>query len=102
MVAPVAAMKAYAAAQKALESGSASSSEASSGPSFSSLLQNVMSGVVQSSTQAEHQMTAHAAGKADLVDVVTSVASAETSLDTVMAVRDQVISAYQEVMRMPL
>jgi flagellar hook-basal body complex protein FliE len=47
-------------------------------------------------------MAAHAAGKADLVDVVTSVASAETSLETVMSIRDQVISAYQEILRMPI
>jgi flagellar hook-basal body complex protein FliE len=30
------------------------------------------------------------------------VASAEASLETVIAVRDQVIQAYQEIMRMPI
>jgi len=30
------------------------------------------------------------------------VANAETSLETVMAIRDQVIGAYQEIMRMPI
>ena len=35
-------------------------------------------------------------------DVVTAVSSAEASLETVMAVRDQVIQAYQEIMRMPI
>jgi flagellar hook-basal body complex protein FliE len=34
--------------------------------------------------------------------MVTAVASAQASLETVMAVRDQVISAYQEIMRMPI
>ena len=34
--------------------------------------------------------------------VVTAVASAQTSLETAMAVRDQVIAAYQEIMRMPI
>ena len=43
-----------------------------------------------------------AQGKAELIDVVTSVAAAEASLETVMAVRDQVIAAYQEIMRMPI
>ncbi|HTN41339.1 MAG TPA: flagellar hook-basal body complex protein FliE, partial [Asticcacaulis sp.] len=33
---------------------------------------------------------------------VTAVSSAETSLQAVIAIRDQVISAYQEVMRMPI
>jgi flagellar hook-basal body complex protein FliE len=47
-------------------------------------------------------MAAQVAGKAELIDVVTAISSAEASLETVMAVRDQVISAYQEIMRMPI
>ena len=47
-------------------------------------------------------MTAQIQGRGELIDVVTAVASAEASLETVMAVRDQVISAYQEIMRMPI
>ena len=42
------------------------------------------------------------AGKAELTDVVTAVTSAELTLQTVVAVRDRVISAYQEIMRMPI
>jgi flagellar hook-basal body complex protein FliE len=34
--------------------------------------------------------------------VVTAVSSAQASLETVMAVRDQVISAYQQVMQTPV
>src|ERR1700744_6810590 len=101
MVAPVAALKAHPAAQKITESGAAAG-EVSQGPDFSKLLSNVIGGLEQSSKQAETQMSAHAAGKADLVDVVTSVASAETQLETVMSIRDQVISAYQEILRMPI
>ena len=102
MVAPLAAMKAYAAAQKVMDVGAAPAGEVAQGPDFSKVLGNVMSGLEQTSKQAETQMAAHAAGKADLVDVVTSVASAETSLETVMSIRDQVISAYQEILRMPI
>jgi flagellar hook-basal body complex protein FliE len=47
-------------------------------------------------------MTAHVHGKAALIDVATSISSAQSSLETVMAVRDQVISAYQEMMRMAI
>jgi len=57
---------------------------------------------VQASRHAEAQMSAQVQGKAELVDVVTAISAAETSLETVMAVRDQVISAYQEIMRMPI
>ncbi len=43
-----------------------------------------------------------AAGQADIVDVVNAVNSAELTLDTVVAVRDKVISAYQSIMQMPM
>ena len=41
-------------------------------------------------------------GGADVTQVVTAVAEAETVLNTVMAVRDRVIAAYQEILRMPI
>jgi flagellar hook-basal body complex protein FliE len=41
-------------------------------------------------------------GKASLQDVVEAVTEAELSLQKMTAVRDRVISAYQEIMRMPI
>src|SRR4051812_27401086 len=41
-------------------------------------------------------------GKADLSEVVTAVSNAEATLQTVAALRDRVISAYQEILRMPI
>ena len=61
-----------------------------------------MGDAMQSSKAAETQMANHVQGKGQLIDVVTAVSSAEASLETVMAVRDQVIQAYQEIMRMPI
>jgi flagellar hook-basal body complex protein FliE len=100
MINALSAAKAYAAVQKAagLESGAASAA----GGSFGQILKSAMSEVVQSSRNAETQMVNQVQGKAELVDVVTAISQAETSLETVMAVRDQVISAYQEIMRMPI
>ena len=43
-----------------------------------------------------------AAGKANVVDVVTAVAESETALQTMVAVRDRMISAYEEIMRMQI
>ena len=45
---------------------------------------------------------AAAAGKADIVDVVSSVTNAEVTLQAVVAVRDKVIEAYQDIMKMPI
>jgi flagellar hook-basal body complex protein FliE len=39
---------------------------------------------------------------ADLGEVVTAVASAEVTLQTVVAVRDRVVQAYQDILRMPI
>ena len=101
MISPLLAAKAYAAAQGQAGKPTAPT-EAAGGQSFQALLQNVIGNATEASRAAETQMAAHAAGRAELVDVVTAVASAEASLETVMAVRDQVIQAYQEIMRMPI
>jgi flagellar hook-basal body complex protein FliE len=104
MMTPLAAAKAYAATQQTLgaDLGAAGTAEASGGHGFADILKSAMADAVNASKTAEHQMAAQVAGKAQLVDVVTAVASAETSLETVMAIRDQVINAYQEIMRMPI
>ncbi|MEM8773248.1 MAG: flagellar hook-basal body complex protein FliE [Pseudomonadota bacterium] len=43
-----------------------------------------------------------AAGEAALVDVVTAVSAAEVALESAIAVRNRVIEAYQEILRMPI
>ena len=108
MVAPFAAAKAYAAVQAQaanLSNSPGSATGAAQGADahgFADILKNAMTDAVQSSKTAEHQIVAHTQGKADLVDVVTAISSAQASLQTVMAVRDQVISAYKEIMAMPI
>ncbi len=43
-----------------------------------------------------------AAGQGDIVQVVNAVTAAELTLETVVAIRDKVISAYQDIMKMPI
>ena len=102
MVSPIAAAKAYAAVQKIAADPAATTGSQAAGPSFSELVNNVIGQAIQTSHNAEAQMTAQAKGKADLLDVVTAVSSAQTSLQTVMAVRDQVISAYKEILALQI
>ena len=40
--------------------------------------------------------------QADIVDIVTAVAESETAMETLVSVRDRVIAAYEEIMRMPI
>jgi len=100
VVSPLLATRAYQAVQGM--GATPAASPASAGPSFGDMVKNAVSDVVSSSKSAERLMTAQTQGKADMVDVVTAVASAQASLSTMMAVRDQVISAYQQIMSMPL
>ena len=106
MITPLAAAKAYAATQKGAGVGDMLGSSgiqgAAQGGGFADVLKSAMTDAVHASKNAEHQMAAQVAGKTELVDVVTAISAAEASLETVMAVRDQVISAYQEIMRMPI
>ncbi len=106
MVASVAtaAINAYASAQAQADKAGAigGGGDAGAGAGFGDMVKQFMGDAVSSSQHAEQMMSASTQGKAELVDAVTAISSAETSMQTVMAVRDQVISAYQEIMRMPI
>ena len=52
--------------------------------------------------QADAQTASVAGGRADIVNVVTAVAESEAAIETLVAVRDRVIAAYEEIMRMPV
>lgn len=75
---------------------------AAPGKSFKELMSEVGETAVKASAESE-QMTAKAmVGKADLNEVVMAVTNADLALQTVVAVRDRVIQAYQEILRMPI
>ena len=97
---PLAAARAYSAIQGTEMPTAPVSGTQPSG--FADMLTSVMGDMTQSSRAAETQMASAVQGQGSLIDVVTAVSSAEASLETVMAVRDQVIQAYQEIMRMPI
>ncbi len=52
--------------------------------------------------EGEAQSLQEAAGAADINDVVMAVNKAELTLQTVVTLRDKVIQAYQEIIRMPI
>ena len=95
---------AYAAIQnmgRAPTSGIAGGAGAGEG-GFTQLLSSALDGVSEAGKRADGQAMAVAAGKANVVDVVTAVAESETALQTLVAVRDRVISAYEDIMRMQI
>src|SRR5471032_1680728 len=72
------------------------------GGSFSDFLSGAVKDSISTIRQGEQAATAQVSGKANLVDVVNSVNSAEITLDTVVAVRDKVVAAYQSIMNLPI
>jgi flagellar hook-basal body complex protein FliE len=97
---PLMAARAYAATQGT--SGAGAGEGVAGGPDFAQMLQGVMGDMTNQTRAAETQMTQAVQGQGSMIDMVTAVSSAEASLETVVAVRDQVIQAYQEIMRMPI
>jgi flagellar hook-basal body complex protein FliE len=71
-------------------------------PDFSSLVGKALESTAQSARQADVQAAKVASGRSDVVDVVTAVAESEAAIETLVAVRDRVIAAYEEIMRMPV
>jgi flagellar hook-basal body complex protein FliE len=50
----------------------------------------------------EATTTESLANKTELVDLVTAVSNAELTLNTVVSLRDKMINAYQDILRMPI
>jgi flagellar hook-basal body complex protein FliE len=89
---------AYAAIQNGLSERQAA--PASSSDSFGSVLQNAMTGLTNLGQDADAKSVQAMSGTGSLNDMVMAVSKAEMALDATVAVRDKVISAYQEIMRM--
>ncbi len=75
---------------------------AQSGPNFGSVLKDVMHAVSDLGHKSDAQAQAVATGKANMIDVVTAVAESETAIQTLVSVRDKVIAAYEDILKMPI
>ncbi len=69
---------------------------------FARMVESLAGSALGALNEAERVSALAVAGKADIVDVTTAVANAEMVLETVSTVRDRVIQAYQDIMRMPV
>lgn len=72
------------------------------GESFAELVQNAAESALQAGQRADAVTVESIDGNAEISEVVTAIADAEIALQTVVAVRDQVVAAYQEILRMPI
>ncbi len=104
MAIPINAVGAYAKAAKLTDPAAALGKVGGldTGPSFGSLVKDALTHVVATGQKSDAQAQALAVGKANIVDVVTAVAETEVAIGTLVSVRDRVIQAYEEIMRMPI
>ncbi len=72
------------------------------GSTFGTVLGQAMQGVVDAGHQADAQTVGALSGAGNLTDVATAVSRAQLALQAATAVRDRVVQAYQEIMRMPV
>jgi flagellar hook-basal body complex protein FliE len=97
---PAAAASAYANIQKTVQSPGISAGDTGGG--FGDVLKNAITSGIETLHQGEKASAAAVAGKADLTDVVQAVNGAEFTLETFVAVRDRMLSAYDKIMQMPM
>jgi flagellar hook-basal body complex protein FliE len=105
MASPITAANAYAKlarlADPSANLGKASAPD-SSGANFGAMVKEAINSVVEAGRKSDGQAQAMAAGKANIVDVVTAVSETEVAVEAMVSIRDKVISAYEEIMRMPI
>lgn len=79
---------------------SSSSEEDNDVSDFASLLRDGAKTAIETGKKSEELSKQAIAGKADIRDVVSAVNNAQLTLETVVSVRDKVISAYNDILRM--
>ena len=72
------------------------------GGAFQAALTRAVENTVETMHQADAATEAGIMGNASATEVVLAVARAELALQTTVAIRDRVVQAYQDVMRMPI
>lgn len=70
--------------------------------SFGAMVRDALNGAIDAGRHSEQVSAQALVGRADLTDVVTAVNNAEMTLQAVVSIRDRVIEAYQEIIRMPV
>ncbi|ODT73066.1 MAG: flagellar hook-basal body protein FliE [Pelagibacterium sp. SCN 63-23] len=74
----------------------------SGGNSFADILAQNVQGVVDQGKVSDQMAMDMVSGKANVVDMVTALSETEMAIESMVTIRDRVISAYEEIMRMPI
>lgn len=99
---PGRALAAYAAAALHGRAESVPEGEGAPPSSFGELLRSELAQARDALRRSEATAVAGLTGAASVQEVVEAVSAAELSLQKIVAVRDRVVAAYQEIVRMPV
>jgi flagellar hook-basal body complex protein FliE len=102
MASPTVAANAYASAARILDSVAPAKGADQTGPSFGDVLKEAVGSVLETGRKSDAQTVAMASGKANVMDVVTAVAETDVAVSTLVSVRDKVIAAYEDIMKMTI
>ena len=77
-------------------------SKTGEGVSFSDYLQKTAESSIGTLKKGEAMAAKGIMGQADPTDVVSAVNAADVTLQTVVAIRDRMVTAYNDILRMPI
>ena len=88
--------------QEAAKTSTGTSGQGAQGADFGKILADQVQGVIDAGKTSDKMSLDMINGKANVVDVVTAISQTQLAMESMVAVRDKVISAYEEIMRMPI
>lgn len=91
-ISPSGAAQAYARAAAGTEGGG----------NFGAAFGRALDGVLEAGHKADQQAVTALQGGGNFTEVAMAVSHAELALQSAVAIRDKVVQAYQEIMRMPI
>ena len=92
----------YSKALQGLKNSTSSTSTNSGSSIFGDLVRNSLDSAIDAQYKSEQVSAAALVGQADMTDVIQAIGDAELALNTVIAVRDKVISAYESIINMSI
>ena len=93
----IAATELYGAARKAI-----TPQDGAEEPGFADAVEKALQQMRETVQQGERAAMEAMAGKGDVQSVVEALTATEMALETAVVVRDRVVEAYQEILRMPV
>jgi flagellar hook-basal body complex protein FliE len=94
VVTPSAAAEAYARTAREAAGGAA--------PDFGATMEQALDQAVQTGHAADNQAMQAISGGGNLTEVVAALSHAELTLQTATVIRDRVVQAYQDIIKMPI